>query len=302
VKGAAFFHDPRHRADGAMLLVTVFWGLTFPFIRVAVRDLHPFVFVAARFVLALLVFLPVVLFSRRTRQGLKRALLAGAVLGALAWAGYLAQTMGLRTVTAGRAAFITGLSVILVPLLSPVFRAGRPRPLEIAAAVVATFGLFLLTDPGGEGITHGDLLVLVCAGLYAVYIHAIQIFLRKEPDAFSLTFVQIASVAALALLALPLADAGPQHFSGMAIAALLFTATFATGGTFWLQAHYQSRTTPQRVALIFSMEPVFATVFAYLMLGETLSGIGQMGALLIFISVLGVELLDRPPARPEGDA
>lgn len=275
-----------------MLLVTFFWGLTFPFIRAAVRDLHPFVFVAARFALALLVFLPFVLASRRIRGGLRSVLLAGVVLGVLAWGGYLTQTMGLKTVSAGRAAFITGLSVILVPLLSPVFRAGRPKALEIVAAVVAAFGLFLLTDPRGEGITTGDLLVLACAGIYAVYIHVLQIFLKRKPNAFSLTFVQIASVTALAFLALPLVEVGQQHFTPMAWGALLFTATFATGGTFWLQANYQSRTSPQRVALIFSMEPVFATLFAYLLLGETLNRMGQAGAFLIFVSVLGVELLD----------
>ncbi len=281
-----------------MLLVTVFWGLTFPFIRAAVRDLHPFVFVAVRFALAVLVFLPIVLISRSSRGGLRKALGAGVVLGALAWAGYLTQTMGLRTISAGRAAFITGLSVILVPLLSPFFRAGRPKILEILAAVVATLGLFLLTDPQGEGVTTGDLLVLACAGIYAVYIHALQIFLKKDPHAFSLSFVQIATVAALALLALPLAGGEEQHFTPMAWVALLFTATFATGGTFWLQANYQSRTTPQRVALIFSMEPVFATLFAYLLLGETLDRMGQAGALLIFVSVLGVELLDRSATDP----
>ena len=105
------------------------------------------------------------------------------------------------------------------------------------------------------------------------------------------------SIALLAGVCLPMTRPGPVHFTPMAWVALLFTATFATGGTTWLQTHYQSRTTPQRTALIFSMEPVFATLFAYLMLGEVLSALGQLGALLILISVTGVELMDRPKPK-----
>ncbi len=121
----SLFSDSKHRADLAMLLVTLFWGLTFPLIRSAVSTLEPLVFVGFRFSLALLVFLPLVLFNAKARSGLRAAAVPGLILGALAGGGYITQTLGLTTVGAGRAAFITGLSVILVPLLSPVFRA-RP--------------------------------------------------------------------------------------------------------------------------------------------------------------------------------
>lgn len=280
-----------------MLLVTLFWGLTFPLIRSAVSTLEPLVFVALRFSLALLLFLPVVLFNRRARSGLRVALAPGLVLGVLAGGGYITQTLGLTSVGAGRAAFITGLSVILVPLLSPIFRAGRPKRIEILAALTATLGLFLLTDPRAGGITRGDLWVLACATIYAVYIHVLQIYLRARPDSTALAFVQILGIGALAAAFLPLSHPGPLHFTKMAWVALLFTASFATIGTTWLQTNYQGRTTPQRTALIFSMEPVFATLFAYFLLGEVLSFLGLMGALLILVSVVGVELWDRPNTR-----
>jgi drug/metabolite transporter (DMT)-like permease len=293
----SLFSDSKHRADLAMLLVTLFWGLTFPLIRSAVSTLDPLVFVVLRFSLALVVFLPFVVFSARVRRSLRAAVFPGLILGLLAGGGYITQTLGLTSISAGRAAFITGLSVILVPLLSPIFRAGRPRRIEILAALTATLGLFLLTDPRAGGITRGDLLVLACAAIYAVYIHVLQIFLRRQPDSVALAFLQIVGIAALAGACLPLADLGPLRFTPMAWVALLFTATFATGGTTWLQTHFQGRTTPQRTALIFSMEPVFATLFAYLMLGEVLSTLGQLGALLILISVTGAELLDRPKPK-----
>jgi drug/metabolite transporter (DMT)-like permease len=288
--------QPKRRADAAMLLVTLFWGLTFPAIRVAVQDLDPFVFVAARFSLALIVFAPIVLGRSSSRGSVRAALVPGLILGVLSWAAYMSQTIGLTLIGAGRAAFITGISVILVPLLSPLFRAGRPRGLEFVAALVATFGLFLLTDPKTGGIAGGDLWVLLCALLYALYIHVLQIFLRRDPDTTALAFTQILGVAVLAWLALPLAATDGGGFTARAWGAILFCATLATIGTFWLQARFQGDTTPQRVALIFAMEPVFATLFAFLLLGEWLPPLGQMGALLILIAVLGVELLERPVA------
>jgi len=295
VRPAAFFRRPKHRADAAMLLVTLFWGLTFPAIRVAVTDLDPFVFVAARFSLALLCFAPFVLAHREARAGLRAALVPGLVLAALSWAAYVSQTIGLTRIGAGRAAFITGISVILVPLLAPLFHAGRPKFLELVAALVATGGLFLLTDPRGGGISAGDLWVLLCALLYAVYILVLQIFLRREPNPISLAFTQVLGVAILACLTLPLAgENSAADFTGRAWAALFFCATLATIGTFWLQARFQRDTTPQRVALIFAMEPVFATLFAFWILHEWLPALGIVGAALILISVVGVELLDRP--------
>ncbi len=277
-----------------MLLVTIFWGLTFPAIRLAVQDLDPFVFVATRFTVALLVFAPFVLFHADARAGLRDALIPGLVLGGLAWVAYVSQTMGLTMIGAGRAAFITGISVILVPLLAPLFRAGRPTRVELLAAVVATAGLFLLTNPRGEGVSLGDLLVLACAFIYAVYILLLQIYLRRGPNPTSLAFTQILWVAILSWAALPLAADGPVEFTPRALAAILFCATLATIGTFWLQARFQGDTTPQRVALIFAMEPVFATLFAFVLLGEWLSPMGQFGAMVILVSVVGAELVEKP--------
>lgn len=274
-----------------MLLVTVFWGLTFPLIRQALETLSPPQFVALRFSLATLAFLPLLLGSRKARAGLSEMLLPGLILGAIAWASYFSQTLGLQTVGAGRAAFITGLNVILVPLLSPLFRAGRPSRLDVVAAVVATGGMYLLTDPRAGGITGGDLWILSCALSYAVYIHALQIALRRCDSATALAFAQVGAIALLSLLYLPTAGVGMPALSGAVWIALLFCALFATVGTFWLQANFQSQTTPERVALIFSLEPVTAAIFAYWLLGETLSTVSIIGAVVIFVAVLGAELL-----------
>ena len=295
--------DSRRRADLALVVVTLLWGVTFPLIRSALADVGPHQFVGWRFSIAVVAFLPLILVHPEARRGLRKALVPGLLLGVLAWSSYLSQTIGLQTVPAGRAAFITGTSVILVPLLAPLFRAGRPSSLDLAAALVATAGLYLLT--GGmsadrQGLGTGDLWVLGCAVGYSIYIHGLQKTLRFEHHEVSLAFTQILGIfvcgagvmAATGDVRIPLTR---DVMVGLGVCALL-----ATVGTFWLQTRYQGRTTPQRVALIFSLEPVFATGFAWWLLGETLDLPGALGAALIMAAVLAAEFLSarRPGAEP----
>jgi drug/metabolite transporter (DMT)-like permease len=270
--------------------VTILWGLTFPLIRSALEDVDPFHFIALRFGLATLAFLPLLLSRPRARASVRRALLPGLGLGLLAWSSYFTQVLGLRTVTAGRAAFITGTSVILVPLMSPWFGAGRPGRVDLGAAILATVGLYLLTGPAGGGFTAGDAWILLCAVTYAIYIHTLQKVLARGHHDLALAFAQIAAVALFGLLLVP-TRASPLVLTGNVILAVVFCAVFATVGTFWLQTRYQGRTTAERVALIFAMEPVFASLFAYLLLRETLSWVGALGGALILAAVLGAELL-----------
>jgi drug/metabolite transporter (DMT)-like permease len=279
----------RSRADVALLMVALFWGLTFPLIRNALQELLPHQFMALRFAMAVLVFAPFIVLSRAARGGLRRTWLPGLALGFLAWSSYFTQAIGLQTVGAGRAAFITGTSVILVPLLSPLFRAGRPSRIDLGAALLATFGMYLLCDPAAGGIHRGDLWILACALSYALYLHSLQKVLARGPAQSALAFTQIIAVAAFASAWWPVAGGRLGPLGPAAWIALLFCALVATVGTFWLQARYQGRTTPERAALIFSMEPVFAAAFAYWILGETLALVSGLGAALILASVLVAE-------------
>jgi drug/metabolite transporter (DMT)-like permease len=274
--------------------VALFWGVTFPLIRGAMEELSPVQFVAWRFSLAAVAFLPLLLGSTEARRALPALLPAGFLLGSIAGLSYFTQTWGLQTVPAGRAAFITALNVVIVPLLAPLFRAGRPQPLDFAAALVATGGLYLMTvgeEGFGSALGMGDFWVLVCATSYAVYILVLQRVLARPRNAVALAFAQIGAIALLADIAL--AGTGPIRIplTAWVLGALLFCATLATVATFWLQARFQGHTTAQRVALIFALEPVFATLFAWWLLGETMGLIGMFGAVLVLGAVLGVELL-----------
>ncbi len=287
----------RHRADLALILVSLSWGVTFPLIRSALETLSPAQFVAGRFTLAVFAFLPLLLPSPAARAGLRRALLPGALLGAIAWASYTAQTLGLQTVPAGRAAFVTGTNVILVPLIAPLFRSGRPGGVDLAAAALATAGLYLLTlggevGAGGAGLAVGDLWVFACALLYAVYIHVLSRVLRQGHEATSLAFAQVLAIAVCGGLAAAAVRAPLRlDLPAPVWVALLVCALLATVGTFWLQTRFQGETTPQRVALIFALEPVFATGFAWWLLGEGVSWTMVAGAILVLGAVLGAELL-----------
>lgn len=280
----------RRVADGALVLVTVFWGLTFPLIRDATQDLDPFVFVAARFSLAALLFLPVVLATPAARAGLRAAALPAGGLGVLAWVSYQAQTVGLQQIPAGRAGFITGVAVIVVPLMSPLFRAGRPSRVDLGAAAVATLGIYLLTEPEAGGFSEGDGWVLFAAIGYAAYIHVLSKVTARDLDAVSTAFVQVLAIALCAGAALPWVSYDPPRWTASAWTAIGFCAVFATVGTFWLQTRYQRDTTPERAALIFALEPVMAAGFAWLILSEAMTAVGFAGGGLILAAVLGSEL------------
>lgn len=290
-------------ADLALVLVSLFWGVTFPLIRSALADVAPTPFLAWRFGLATAAFLPLALLEPRARAGLRRAVVPGAVLGLIAWASYVTQTIGLQTVPAGRAAFITGTSVILVPLLSPLFRAGRPGAADLGAAAVAAAGLFLLTRDGSEagaGFGTGDLWVAGCALSYSVYLLVLPRVIRPEHDSTAVAFTQVAAIGVVTGSVLAARGGVAIETSAEVLRALLFCALVATVGTFWLQTRYQPRTTPQRAALIFALEPVFATVFGWWMLNEGLNASGMVGAGLILAAVVGSEVFAGRPAQATG--
>ncbi|HKK71032.1 MAG TPA: DMT family transporter [Candidatus Krumholzibacteria bacterium] len=284
--------ETRIRADLALVLVTIFWGVTFPLIRSALADVGPHQFIGWRFALGTAAFLPLVVLDPGARAGLRRALLPGALLGLIAWSSYVSQTIGLQTVPAGRAAFITGTAVIIVPLLAPVFRAGRPTAVDFAAAVVAAGGLYLLTGAGATGVSGfgvGDLWVLACALGYSTYVLVLQRVLTVEHHPTSLAFTQVATIGLIGVAVLGVRGNVAIELSGDVVRALGFCALVATVGTFWLQTRFQGSTTPQRASLIFSLEPVFATFFAWWLLSEVLTPLGALGAALILAAVIASE-------------
>jgi drug/metabolite transporter (DMT)-like permease len=281
-------------ADLGLLLVTAIWGATFVMVKEALAGAGPLTFVALRFSLAAAVILP--LLQLRPQPPSWRLARAGALIGFFLFAGYALQTAGLQFTSASKAGFITGLSVVIVPLLEALNLRRPPTRSTLAGVVLATLGLALLTLGGDLAVELGDLLVLGCALAFALHILSVDRYAGHH-DPLALTSAQIVPAALLTSLG-ALAFEQPTAAQLLAVLpAALFTGLFATVAAFYLQTLAQRFTTPTHTALIFTMEPVFAGLFAYLVAGEQLGPAALTGCGLILVGMLVAQLGDRfdPP-------
>ena len=276
----------------AFFMITLFWGITFPLIRMSVQVLTPAQFVFLRFGSAFLLMIPFVIKRGLTSKEVGEPLLFVKAfdLGVLTWICYQAQTIGLQTVESGRAAFITGTSVVMIPMMSPLFGLGMPKRMDFMAALGALAGLYLLTDPIAQQMSGGDFWMILCAFIYATYLHCLQRWVRHGADALLMTFFQILGVTFCScLLNWHAGDVFPTLNREIVIA-IGICALFSTVLATLLQTNFQSRLTPEKAALIFSLESVFASIFGYWILGEVLTVRGLVGCVVIFGAIVGSEL------------
>jgi drug/metabolite transporter (DMT)-like permease len=280
-------------ADLALLAVAAIWGLTFSAVQRALADAAPISFLAARFALAAAVL--ALTFPRRAFRITSRGLALAALLGVWLTAGYALQTVGLLYTTASKSAFITGLSVVLVPLLALAVSRAVPRPSSLLAVLLAAGGLYLLTSPAATGLNRGDLLTLGCAAAFALHIVTAE---RAAPrhDPLPLAFWQIVTTALACAALMGLLETPRLPLTPWTIAALAITGILATALAFATQMWAQRRTSATHVALIFTAEPVFAALFARFIQHDVLGVGGLIGAALILAGILLAQLPSRPPA------
>ncbi|PLR99684.1 DMT family transporter [Bacillus sp. T33-2] len=284
-------------ADVSLLLVALIWGATFVLVQNAIAFLEPFSFNAVRFTAAaLLLAVWLLLFQRNQLAALNwRSILAGATLGFWLFIGYASQTIGLLYTTSSKAGFITGLSVVMVPLFAMAFFKYRPGWNTIAGVAAAAIGLYFLTMTDITALNKGDGFVFVCAIAFAVQILLTGKYSSKFPTLL-LTVIQIATVAGLSGLSAMVFEDWKKAFqpevifSVKVMSALVVTAVFATALAFLAQTAFQKYTTATRVALIFAMEPVFAAITGYIWADELLSASALFGCLLIFAGMVFAEL------------
>ena len=292
------------KAHILLVLVTFVWGATFVVIKNAVeQDATPLLFNFIRMTLAA-VTLGVVFHSEIARIS-RSALVAGAITGTCLWLGYEFQTTGIRLTTASKSAFITGISVVLVPLFLILFWGRKISRWTALGVVVAVTGLFLLTVPAGQSamgnwasVNRGDLLTLACAVSFGFQI----IFLGRATERYpfaQMGFLQIATAAVLMGLAAPILERPHIVWSSRVIWAIIITALLGTAAAFTIQAWAQQFTSPTHTALIFSLEPVFAWITSYFALGERLGLRSGIGACLILGGVLISELMGANAPLPE---
>ncbi len=272
----------------ALLAITAVWGISFVWVRDAVAVYPVFPFLAVRFTLGALVLMPFL--GRRLSRADRGALLGGFWMGLALFCGYAFQTLGLLFTSASHSGFITGLFVVLTPLFEAIWKRRAPKLAIIAAVLLASMGLFLLSFSGGlEGLNRGDLLSLICAAVYAVHLLVTGHQARRH-DTGVLVLAQLLTVAGLAWLAsLPrLGKIWP--IPPAAAWGILLTALLATALAYLAQTACQRYVPAVQTALIFTMEPVFAGLFAVWVGGETLGLQGLLGGGLIVAGMLWGQL------------
>lgn len=284
-------------ADLSLLFVALIWGATFVLVQNAISFLEPQAFNAVRFTMAaILLGLWLMFFEKNQLKKVDRKLiLSGIMLGFFLFIGYAFQTLGLLYTTSSKAGFITGLSVVLVPLLMIGILKQRPSINSIVGVSAATAGLYLLTMSDVSSLNIGDGFVLICAAGFALHI----VFTGKYSSSYPtllLTTVQISTVAALSAVSSVLFEDWKRAFnpevifSANVMIALLVTSILATALAFFIQTNFQKHTTATRVALIFAMEPVFAAITAYFWAEERLTYSALVGCGLIFAGMVFAEL------------
>jgi drug/metabolite transporter (DMT)-like permease len=262
-----------------------FWGVTFVVVKNALVDISVFAYMAARFVLG---GLPLIWFYRKDLRNLTRGeAWAGIQIGLFMFGGYSFQTAGISLTTPSKAAFITGVSVVLVPVFLALFWRWKISAWSWGGAAASAVGLYFLTVPkqGLTDLNRGDLMVMVCAVLYAFQI----IFISRYTGKYSLgalTCMQVILAGGLSTVAVPILNAThwepffvrytfPMEFG------VIVTAIFTTSIAYPLLVWGQRHTTATNTALILTFEPVFAAITSYIVEHERLGVRALSGALLI---------------------
>lgn len=272
---------PAALATLTLVMITLIWGSTFVIVKETVESVPPSLLLALRFSVAALLFAWV--------RPKRAAFGPGLILGLLSFAGFATQTLGLVSTTASKAAFITGLSVILTPLFSALWFRHRVPARAYLAALVALSGLGLMSFTGPLGVSSGDLWVLGTAVFYAFYILYLGEVAPKY-GALELSAVQFWPMAAFAWLwAIPqLGKVG--SLSAGSVWSIIYLGAVATALVSVLQVRAQRVMSAHVAALIFILEPVFAALFAYVLLGESLGVWGWVGAGVVGVAMLLSEI------------
>jgi drug/metabolite transporter (DMT)-like permease len=293
----------RWQADATLLLITLIWGWTFVVMKDSIAQVPVFSFLTVRFTLALLTLAPFLWWSR-SRAGLAPKggvsptlgliwpkIRGGIITGLFLFAGYAFQTVGLQYTTVAKSGFITGLYVVLVPVLSTVVLRRAPTRAAVLGLGVATVGLARLSLGPDLSMSLGDFLTLLGALAYAGHVTSVARFGAKT-DVLVFSAIQISTVLLGSIVASFIMQGGIvlNTFNTQVLMAALATGVLATALVLVLQATAQRFTTPTQTAVIFTMESVFAVMFGCLLAGDQLGPAALLGGSLIVVGMLTAEV------------
>jgi len=276
------------KADLLLIGVTLCWGSSYLFMKLALTSMGEFNLIALRFGLAFV--LAGLLFFGKMRRHLNRRMVGyAALLGFLLFGVFACITFGLGTTTMSNAGFLVGLTVIFVPLLSLVWLRHKPEARLLASVVLALAGIAFLTVQTPLGIRLGDGLCILAALVYSVYIIATG-WAAKAADALTLGVLQLGFTALFGLVFSMLTEQPHLPDTAAAWGAVLALGIVCSGIGFIVMPIVQQYTSPTHTGLIFALEPVFAVFFGMLFAGETLPLKGYVGAAFLLAGVLIAEV------------
>lgn len=283
------------RTDLLLLLTAIIWGFAFVAQRVGMEHIGPFTYNAIRFALGGLSLLPIALLMRRkgwVHVGPTRALWwAGPLVGIILFGGASLQQAGIVFTTAGKAGFITGLYVILVPLVGLLWgqRAGAGAWF---GALLAVIGLYLLSVTSEFTIQRGDALVLVGALFWTAHVQLID-WMTRRVDVLLLSVTQFLVCAALSLVAALFSENFSMPAIRDAAPAILYGGLLSVGVAYTLQVVAQRTARPSHAAILLSLESAFAALGGWLLLSEQLTPRALLGCGLMLIGMLVSQLFPR---------
>lgn len=281
------------KAELLLLSVTFIWGGTFMFTKIGINDVNPSLYILMRFTIALVISL--LFFGKYLINIDRTTLIQGLVLGLFFGGGFLLQTYGLQLTTVSKSAFITGITVPLTPF---VFYFIEKKSISIWSkfgVIIATIGLWIFTNPTLDSINYGDVLTLFSTIFWALYITYMDVFTKQRRgirDSAVLVMLQFIAAAPLALAAIFIFEGGSfeVNFTNSLIISLAFNSIMASLFVTFVHTSVQKFTTPVKAALIFSLEPVIASIIAVIVLKE-LFGLREItGAIILLSGVLVSEL------------
>ncbi len=288
-------HSARFWAAAALVGIAAVWGATFVMVKNAVALYPLYAFLSLRFSIAVLAF--AMIFPRALRRMNRETIYVGLLAGVFLCLGYVFQTWGLKDTTASKAAFITGMFVVITPVLQAVVLRSLPRAATLAGVGLAVVGLWLLSGASADGWTIGDTRVFLCAVAYAAHMIVLG-GMGRHHDPLPLTLVQLAMVALVCTgISLSIEPFSLPSDASVWIA-LTVTGVLASAIAFAGQTWAQRYLSPTKTALILINEPVFGGLFGWLA-GDIFGVRGLAGSVLIVGGMIISELLGAMPSARE---
>ncbi len=277
------------RADIMLVMVTLFWGISYWLIDISLAEVEPFTLNALRFLIAF--FAAVIFAFPKLKTVNKTTLQYSAVIGFVLLFVYIGATFGVKHTSLSNAGFLCALTVVITPILAFVILKQKPEKKLSVVVVLCLIGIALLTLKENLKPALGDLFCIMAAFAYAVDLLLTEIAVNKEEvNAFQLGVFQLGFTGLFNLFLSFITETPTLPHSTNTWAAVLFLSIFCTGLAFIAQALAQQYTSASHVGVIFSLEPVFAGIVAFFLAGEILSGRAYVGAALLVSSLFIMEL------------